>query len=107
MKLEQNETSILFSTTSIPDVFFTEYLSSASGDFIKVYLYLIFGLIAQYIIRKCNMTIFLNCLMFSNYGEKFSTKNVNITCEYCVKGEMKKIIRGNFFIWGHAGSQFN
>ena len=42
MKLEQNETSILFSTTSIPDVFFTEYLSSASGDFIKVYLYLIF-----------------------------------------------------------------
>lgn len=42
MKLEQNETSILFSTTSIPDVFFTEYLASASGDFIKVYLYLIF-----------------------------------------------------------------
>ena len=42
MKLGQNETSILFSTTSIPDVFFTEYLSSASGDFIKVYLYLIF-----------------------------------------------------------------
>ena len=42
MKLEQNESSILFGDTGIPDVFFTEYLSSASGDFIKVYLYLVF-----------------------------------------------------------------
>ncbi len=42
MKLEQNDISLLFSATSLPDVFFTEYLSQASGDFIKVYLYLIF-----------------------------------------------------------------
>ena len=42
MKLEQNDNSILFGTTSVPDVFFTEYLASASGDFIKVYLYLLF-----------------------------------------------------------------
>ena len=42
MKLEQNDKSILFSNTEIPDVFFTEYLSMASGDFIKVYLCLIF-----------------------------------------------------------------
>jgi len=42
MKLEQNDKSILFSTTELPDVFFTEYLSSTSGDFIKVYLYLVF-----------------------------------------------------------------
>ena len=42
MKLEQNDKSMLFSTTEIPDVFFTEYLSAASGDFIKVYLYLLF-----------------------------------------------------------------
>ncbi len=42
MKLEKTEESMLFSSTKIPDVFFTEYLSLASGDFIKVYLYLIF-----------------------------------------------------------------
>jgi len=42
MKLEQNDKSMLFSNTEIPDVFFTEYLSQANGDFVKVYLYLIF-----------------------------------------------------------------
>ena len=42
MKLEQNDLSLIFSQTSIPDVFFTEYLSQANGDFIKVYLYLSF-----------------------------------------------------------------
>lgn len=42
MKLEQNDISMLFSTTEISDVFFTEYLSQASGDCIKVYLYLVF-----------------------------------------------------------------
>lgn len=42
MKLEQNNQSMLFSSTELPDIFFSEYLSQASGDFIKVYLYLIF-----------------------------------------------------------------
>lgn len=42
MKLEQNDMSLIFSQTNIPDVFFTEYLSQASGDFVKVYLYLFF-----------------------------------------------------------------
>jgi len=42
MKLEQNDIPLLFSSTNIPDVFFTEYLSQASGDFIKVYLYMLF-----------------------------------------------------------------
>lgn len=42
MKLEQNDKSMLFSSTEIPDVFFTEYLSQANGDYIKVYLYLLF-----------------------------------------------------------------
>lgn len=42
MKLEQNDISLIFSQTVIPDVFFTEYLSQASGDFVKVYLYLFF-----------------------------------------------------------------
>ena len=42
MKLEKNSQSMLFSSTDIPDIFFSEYLSLASGDFIKVYLYLLF-----------------------------------------------------------------
>ena len=42
MKLEQADIPSLFSNTDIPDIFFTEYLSEASGDFIKVYLYILF-----------------------------------------------------------------
>lgn len=42
MKLEQNEESTLFSTTNIPDIFFSEYLSQSSGDYIKVYFYILF-----------------------------------------------------------------
>lgn len=42
MKLEQNEKPLLFSSTEIADVFFTEYLSQSSGDYIKVYLYMLF-----------------------------------------------------------------
>lgn len=42
MKLEQNDLSMIFSTTEISDVFFTEYLSQANGDYIKVYLYILF-----------------------------------------------------------------
>lgn len=42
MKLEQNDMSMLFSTTPISDLFFTEYLSESNGDFIKVYLYILF-----------------------------------------------------------------
>ena len=32
MKLEKNDLILLFSNTELPDVFFTEYLSAASGD---------------------------------------------------------------------------
>ena len=42
MKLERKDCGILFSNTEIPDVFFTEYLSMASGDAIKIYLCLVF-----------------------------------------------------------------
>jgi len=42
LKLEQNNNSFIFSTTNIPDLFFTEYLSQSSGDSIKIYLYLLF-----------------------------------------------------------------
>ena len=42
MKLEQNDKSLLFSYTYLPDIFFTEYLSHLSSDCIKIYLYLMF-----------------------------------------------------------------
>ena len=55
MKFEQNENSLLFSFTNIPDVFFTEYFSEATGDSIKIYLYLLF-------LSKYNKEIKLNDL---------------------------------------------
>lgn len=42
MKLEQAEKSMMFSETVLPDVFFAEYLSQTPGDYIKIYLYLLF-----------------------------------------------------------------
>lgn len=42
MKLSQNDKSLLFSSTEIPDMFFTEYLPEATGDFLKVYFYMLF-----------------------------------------------------------------
>jgi len=42
MKLEAKEKSVLFSCTEIPDIFFTEYMQIASGDFVKVYFQMVF-----------------------------------------------------------------
>lgn len=42
MKLELPEKDLLFSYTNVPDVFFTEYLCLAKGEYIKVYLYMLF-----------------------------------------------------------------
>lgn len=42
MKLEQKEKSLLFSETTIPDIFFSEYLSDLPGEFLKIYLYMAF-----------------------------------------------------------------
>ena len=42
MKIEPKDNSLLFSSTDIPDIFFSEYLPLASGDTVKVYLYIIF-----------------------------------------------------------------
>lgn len=42
MKLEQNEKNILFNITEIPDIFFSEYLNTMPGDYLKIYLYLLF-----------------------------------------------------------------
>ena len=55
MKLEQNDEASLFSQTKIPDIFFSEYLSQSSGDYIKVYLYILF-------LSKYNKDIKLNDL---------------------------------------------
>lgn len=55
MKLEQSDLSLLFSSTSLPDVFFTEYLSQMSGECLKVYLYISF-------LAKYNKDIKLNDL---------------------------------------------
>lgn len=42
MKLEQNDKSLLFSQTAIPDIFFSEHLSELPGDYLKIYMYIIF-----------------------------------------------------------------
>lgn len=42
MKIETKEDIGLFSSTEIPDIFFSDYLGLASGDAVKVYLYLSF-----------------------------------------------------------------
>ena len=42
MKLEQNEKALLFSETNIPDIFFAEHISQIPGDYLKIYLYMIF-----------------------------------------------------------------
>ena len=42
MKLEQTEKSLLFSETVFPDIFFSEYLSQIPGDYLKIYMYMVF-----------------------------------------------------------------
>ena len=42
MKIDIKEDFGLFSSTDIPDIFFSDYLGLASGDAVKVYLYLTF-----------------------------------------------------------------
>ena len=42
MKLEQKEKALLFSETMIPDIFFAEHLSQLPGDYLKIYMYIIF-----------------------------------------------------------------
>ena len=42
MKLDRGDKSLLFSCTEIPDVFFTEHMPSMDGNYLKVYLYILF-----------------------------------------------------------------
>ena len=55
MKVEQNDRPMLFSETCLSDIFFTEYMPQANGDFVKVYLYI-------YFLAKYNKDIKLNDL---------------------------------------------
>lgn len=55
MKLEQNDLSLIFSSTSLPDIFFTEYISQIPSDALKIYLYISF-------LAKYNKDIKLNDL---------------------------------------------
>lgn len=55
MKLEQNEKPLLFSETTIPDIFFSEHLSELPGEYLKIYMYMIF-------LSKYNKDIKLNDL---------------------------------------------
>ena len=42
MNLEQNEKAMIFETIGIPNIFFAEHLSNMPGDYLKIYLYLVF-----------------------------------------------------------------
>jgi len=42
MKFEQKDKMMIFSETSISDLFFTEYLSQIPGEYVKIYIYLVF-----------------------------------------------------------------
>jgi len=42
MKLERNDKSMIFQSIDMPDIFFTDYLSNANGNYVKVYLYILF-----------------------------------------------------------------
>ena len=55
MKLENTEKPLLFSETALPDVFFVDFLSQIPGDYLKIYLYIVF-------LAKYNKDIKLNDL---------------------------------------------
>ena len=55
MKLEQNDKSIMFSTTEIPDIFLSNNIGSVPGDYLKIYLYLVY-------LSKYNINININDL---------------------------------------------
>ena len=55
MRLEHSEKHMIFNTTEIPDIFFSEYLGEMPGDCLKIYLYLFF-------ISKYNKEVKINDL---------------------------------------------
>ena len=57
MKLEQPDVPLLFSVTTVPDIFFAEYLSQMPSNSVKVYLYITFLSINFYIIIHKNQKV--------------------------------------------------
>lgn len=55
MRLEHSEKHMIFNTTEIADIFFSEYLGGMPGDYLKIYLYLFF-------ISKYNKEVKINDL---------------------------------------------
>ena len=87
MKLELNDKAMLFSVTDVPDIFFTEYLGNLHGDYVKIYLYLVF-------LAKYNRDIKINDL-----SKKLSLP-VNIISEgiKCLEKEGLILRKTNGFI---------
>lgn len=80
MKLEQNDKSLLFSETMIPDIFFAEHLSELPGDYLKIYMYIIF--LSKYgkDIKLTDLSKKLNIpLKTINDGMKFLEDNKLVT----------------------------
>ena len=80
MKLEQNDKALLFSETTIPDIFFSEHLSEMPGDYLKIYMYMIF--LSKYgkDIKLNDLSKKLNIpLKIINDGMKFLETNLLIT----------------------------
>ena len=67
MRLEQSEKHMIFNATEIPDVFFSEHLGGMPGDYIKIYLYLLF-------ISKYSKEVNINDLS-KNLGLPFNVIN--------------------------------
>lgn len=78
MKLEKKEEQFLFSDTNIPDVFFAEYLANANGDYVKVYLYILY-------LSKYNKDIKINDL---SKKLNLSFKTIQESLEYWQKEEV-------------------
>ena len=80
MKLEQNEKALLFSETTIPDIFFAEHLSQIPGNYLKIYLYMLFLSKYSKDIKLNDMSKKLNIpLKEINDGVKFLEENNLIT----------------------------
>lgn len=76
MKLEQKEKSLLFSETMVPDIFFSEYLSDLPGDYLKIYLYMVFLSKYHKEIKLNNLSKKLNIpLKTINDGIKYLEEN--------------------------------
>ena len=106
MKIEHNDESILFSETAIPDVFFTEYLPQAPGDYIKVFLYITF--ISKYGKDiKFNDKFILSQNVWKIIGVDDTAKSTTtVTCEKALRNpsedDMESGIANKSHIWNEA-----